>query len=418
MGISLSNNRSLRVGVFGINRGMSFSKNAKLCGMELVAICDTWEEKLKEANEGLKVATYTDFDEFIEHEMDAVILANYFHEHAPFAIKALNSGKHVMSETMACKTISEGIKLIQAVEKSRKIFMLAENYPFFAYNQEMKRLYQAGEIGEIQYGEGEYNHPCDSTTKNQLAPGRDHWRNHIPATYYCSHALAPLLYITNTSPISVNSLCIPFSDKDSDNMHVRVNDIGSVILCKMDNDSVLRIMGLGMRGHSIWYRILGTRGAMENLRYGDTSMLRVVHEEWDMKQGDVKERIFTPEFQEHGDIAKKSGHFGGDFYTNYYFAKAICENRQPYFDVYKGVEMALVAIQSYKSALSGGAPYEIPDLRSGNIREKFKHDNWSPWPEDRSKGQPWPSVKGEIKPSKEASEYARKVWCEMGYKGE
>ena len=82
-----------RIGVVGVGRGMNFAELAKYSNMELVSICDTWEEKLNEAGERLNVTTYTDYDKFLETDMDGVILANYFHEHAPFAIKALESGK-------------------------------------------------------------------------------------------------------------------------------------------------------------------------------------------------------------------------------------------------------------------------------------------------------------------------------------
>ena len=35
----------IRVGVVGVGRGMSFAQGAPFVGMELVALCDTWEEK-------------------------------------------------------------------------------------------------------------------------------------------------------------------------------------------------------------------------------------------------------------------------------------------------------------------------------------------------------------------------------------
>ena len=156
-----SSNGMIRVGVVGVGRGQSFMEGAiEELGMELVAICDTWKEKLEEVGERYGVATYTDYDEFLEHDMDAVILANYFHEHAPFAIKALEAGFHVMSETSCNATLAEGVALCRAVEKSGKIYMLAENYPYTVFNQEMKRLYDEGEIGEVMYAEGEYNHQC------------------------------------------------------------------------------------------------------------------------------------------------------------------------------------------------------------------------------------------------------------------
>src|SRR5665213_336003 len=104
--------KPIRVGVIGIGRGQSFARGASAAvGMELVALCDTWKDRLKSAGKQYGVATYTDFDKFLEHDMDAVVLANYFHQHAPFAIKALAAGKHVMSETAAAKTLGECVAL-------------------------------------------------------------------------------------------------------------------------------------------------------------------------------------------------------------------------------------------------------------------------------------------------------------------
>ena len=61
----------IRVGVIGVGRGDSFASGAtERVGMNLVALCDKWEEKLAEAGKRYKVATYTDFDRFLEHDME------------------------------------------------------------------------------------------------------------------------------------------------------------------------------------------------------------------------------------------------------------------------------------------------------------------------------------------------------------
>ena len=39
--------RAIRVGVVGVGRGQSFMRAAEAVGMELVAICDLWEEQLE-----------------------------------------------------------------------------------------------------------------------------------------------------------------------------------------------------------------------------------------------------------------------------------------------------------------------------------------------------------------------------------
>ena len=83
---------TIKFGVFGLGRGASFFQSIKIHGGEIVAVCDKSEAKLQSTKEklGEGVATYTDFDEFLAHDgLEAIFVCNYFHEHAPYAIKAL-----------------------------------------------------------------------------------------------------------------------------------------------------------------------------------------------------------------------------------------------------------------------------------------------------------------------------------------
>jgi predicted dehydrogenase len=386
--------------------------------MKLVALCDTWEDKLKAAGKRFGVATYTDYDKFLEHDMDAVVLANYFHEHAPFAIKALNAGLHVMSETSANATLGEGVALCRAVEKSGKIYMLAENYPFTVFNMEMRRLYKTGEIGRVTYAEGEYNHPIDPFGINALSPGLKHWRNWLPSTYYCTHALAPLMCITDTMPLTVNGLSIAAPEL-TDGLP-RVNDPGSVILCRMDNGAVFRIYGLWLPGHSNWYRVHGTTGAMEITRgpgYFGPGQVRVWHDPWQRAPGQPAERTYAPDWPEHGDLANRAGHGGGDFWTNFEFANAIRAGQQPYLNVYRGVAMSSVGILAWKSALQKGAPLDVPDFSREKSRKAFESDHWSPFPSHAAPGQPPASIRGFLKPPAKAVAEAKKQWKKQGYTG-
>ncbi len=409
--------KKIKVGVIGVGRGMSFALGAGYAGMELVAICDIWEEKLKEAEKRLHVTTYTDYDKFLEHDMDAVILANYFHQHAPFAIKALKAGKHVLSETSCNSTLAEGVELCRTVEKTKKIYMLAENYPYTVFNMEMRRLYKSGEIGEVLYAEGEYNHPMSPESRCALAPGKNHWRNWIPPTYYCTHALAPLVYITEKMPIKVN--CLSIACDAVNKKTARRGDPGFVILCRMDNGAVFRLFGLLLPGHSNWYRIHGEKGAMEITRgpgYFGPGLIRVWHEPWNRKKNQALEKTYLPQWQEKAELATKAGHGGGDFWVNWYFAQAIRTGKQPFLDVYRGVAMSSVGILAWKSALEDGKPYDVPDFRNEKERKKYENDDWSPFPGARN--QLPPSILGIIEPDPEDLKFARKIWEKMGYKGE
>jgi predicted dehydrogenase len=98
--------KKLKIGVFGGARGYSMiSILLHHPDAELVAVCDKYEPLLTKAKEaaekaGLNIACYTTFDEFIKHDMDAVVLANYANEHAPYAITCMKAGKHVLSEVL------------------------------------------------------------------------------------------------------------------------------------------------------------------------------------------------------------------------------------------------------------------------------------------------------------------------------
>ena len=386
----------IRVGIVGVGRGRRFAEGAgPQLGMELVALCDTWEERLRALGKTFDVATYTDYDTFLEHDMDAVILANYFHEHAPFAVKALDAGMHVMSETSACLTLAQGVELIEAVEKSGRIYMFAENYPYMRFNQEMRRLYQANKIGTFMYGEGEYVHPMSADEVNRISPGINHWRNWIPATYYCTHSLAPIMFITDTRPEKVNGFVMPYSEDDPvTQRHRRVNDAASMIVLRMDNGAVVKLLQVYLRGHGNWVRLHGSRGQMENLRHGDTNMVRLRREQYHENRTDPEEQIYRPDFPEHHEQAMKAGHGGGDFFMNYHFTEAIRRGEQPFLDVYRGVAMSIVGPLAYRSALDDSNTVEVPDFRSKPVRQQYADDHWSPDPDSHRNGDPMPGICG------------------------
>ncbi len=419
-GKSAKRARPIRVGVIGVGRGQSFMNQAAQAGMELVAICDVWRERLDEVGKRYGIATYVDYDRFLEHDMDAVVLANYFHEHAPYAIKALEAGKHVMSETAACSTLAEGVALCRAVEKTGKIYMFAENYPFTAFSLEMARLYKAGEIGRVLYAEGEYNHPMSFVDSQNISPGIRHWRNNLPATYYCTHALAPLMSITDTMPASVNGFAVPLPEDSERKRLWKQLDVAGAIMVRMDNGALFKLLQTGLPGHSIFYRLHGEWGLMETGRgpgYWGPGSVRIVHEEWELKRGQVPEKAYYPQFPAWAREAAKAGHGGGDCFTNHYFAEAIRTNEQPYLNVYRGVAMSVVGILAWKSALDNGSAFAVPDLCDEAARRACEDDHWRPMDLDDPQAPPISSRGKPREAIPERLAEARGLWKKLGYKG-
>ena len=141
--------KKVKIGVFGAGRGMTMIKQTiGNPDAALVAICDKHVPLLDScrkvaADSGIKVALFERFDDFFQCDMDAVVLANYASEHAPYAIRLLDSGRHVMSEVLTCATLSEAVGLVEAVESDRKVGMYAENYCYFNTTFEMRQLRRA-----------------------------------------------------------------------------------------------------------------------------------------------------------------------------------------------------------------------------------------------------------------------------------
>lgn len=403
----------IKIGIIGVGRGMSFVKTALTCDMQLVALCDRWETKLQPFREKLGVTTYSDYDAFLEHEMDAVVLANNFHQHAPFAVKALEAGFHVLSETAACGTLAEGVALARAVEKSGKIYMFGENYQYSAINQEMKYLYDEGFVGKFRYGEGEYVHPGNAWTGIWRVPYFDHWRAWIPSTYYCTHSMGPMMYITSTRPVKVNGFVVPRDlEEQRNSVSIGRGDHAGMIVCRMDNQALVKLLqGGGLGAHHGNVSIFGSKGLMEHSN--ESGRLLLHKEPWNTPDDKMLFNAYIPEFRQYKELASQTGHGGGDFFVDYLFAQAIRNNKPPFMDVYRGIDMSIVGIQAYRSALQEGAPMDVPDFRDETVRQKYENDDWTPDPAKRKPGQPFSSVLGDIQPTEKAKKFAELVWQEQ-----
>ena len=381
--------KKVKIGIFGIRRGSDFYNKILQNNGDIVAVCDIREDRLEEAREklGKDIACYTDFDKFIEHEgMEAVFLCNFFHEHAPYAIKALERNIHVLSECTSNGTMAEGVALVRAAEKSRAFYMLAENYPFMKQCVQIKKVCDSGTLGKFLYAEGEYNHPVNPEDKEQtefLRPFPEHWRNYAPRTYYLTHSLAPLKYFTGATPVRVTAMPVYCEEQGEDALFgPEVKDRAAVITCLNDDNSVFRIFGCsGFAAAGSSYRVCGDKGQVENIRGTYGSKMLVQYNQWNTPEGqDGRIKFYEPEWEdEQAELIKASGHNGGDFLIIREFFNCVRENKKPLFDEYFATNMASVAILGHRSLLELGVPYDIPDFRKEEDRKKYENDYETPF---------------------------------------
>ncbi len=378
--------KTIKVGVFGLGRGYAHLDSILQNNGEVVAVCDQSEEKLARTREKLgEVACYTDFDRFLSHPgLEAVLLCNFFHEHAPYAIRALERGIHVLSECTSNATMADGVALVRAAEKSGAIYMLDENYPHMKFNREMRRIFRGGTLGALLYAEGEYNHPLDPSDEVSIRrwrPFEKHWRNYTPRTYYITHSLAPLIFITGALPVRVSAAPVYYPHPGEDALFgPAVRDRAAIITCVNDNGSVYRITGCaGFGAHGDSYRICCDKGQVENVRgTGGRIMLR--YNKWNVPEGREEINFYMPEWNDPQEaLIEKAGHGGGDFLIVREFLRCVREGERPEFDVYFATRMASVAILAHRSILGGGVPLDVPDFRREEDRRRWENDRDTPF---------------------------------------
>lgn len=379
--------RKIKVGVIGVNRGSSMINYCRSAGnAQVVAICDKWEEGLRKKQQEINdanISYYVDYEDFLKHDMDVVVLANFANEHAPFAVRAMNEGKNVISEVLPCQNMKEAVELIETVKRTEKQYFYAENYCFMPSPREMKRLYREGKIGELEYAEGEYIHNCEPIWHEITQGDPTHWRNNMYANFYCTHSIGPMLHITGLRPVKVTGFELPFNARMA-RMGGKSGSCG-IEMITLENGAVIKSIHGNLSLNSIWYTLYGSKGRMESSREsvsGSDGIEKLYVEAYETDTGyDSLDKSEYNPADELSERAKNFGHGGSDFYTMYNCMEKLLGNKEAdVIDVYEALDMFLPGLYAYKSVLAGGAPMDIPDMRDASQREKVKNDTFCTGP--------------------------------------
>ena len=429
----------IRVGAFGASRGMVLMHSLTVIPeVELVAVCDRNKEgnaRVKKLGEafGMNITVYDDFDKFLEHDMDAVILCNYATEHATCAIKCLNSGRHVMAEVPACENIAQAIELIEAVERSGKVYAMAENYCYMDDTMEMRRRFRKGDIGDLVYAEGAYIHDWSAVYGMGTRGRESHWMNNMYSTFYGTHAVNPIMYITGRRPVSVSGFETQTGGHLPQSLGYKGGGAG-IQMITMDNGSVVRAINGGLKRepweNNLNYILYGTKGCMETHTRLDHDIS--IYMEGDKFCEGTTETYYPDRFiaMQQADDYLKSGytmkdlfskgtiasafHRCGDFYPGYFFAQAILgrEEGQNIVDIYSAIDCNLCNILAYRSILNGNQPMMIPDFRDPKQRDAYRND--TACTTKAVAGDQWipANPKGEVKLPKELYDYVAGVCAE------
>ncbi|MBM4082866.1 MAG: Gfo/Idh/MocA family oxidoreductase, partial [Planctomycetes bacterium] len=152
----------LGVGIFGIGsagHGVMHGYSTHPA-TEVQAICEINAQRLEaEAREHKPSLATTNYDELLARDdIQIVSVATPDHLHAEHAIKAFEAGKHVLVEKPMCTTVADARRMIAAAEKAQRLLMVSQTMRFVPLCRAIKRLYDAGELGELFFVEGSYVH--------------------------------------------------------------------------------------------------------------------------------------------------------------------------------------------------------------------------------------------------------------------
>ncbi|WP_051251146.1 Gfo/Idh/MocA family protein [Paenibacillus harenae] len=146
--------RNLIVGVVGLTVGASHTKDyANSDSVKEIVLCDVNESRLSEVSDQYKISkTYTDFNKMLkEEELDAISLAVPNHMHMPLAIRAIETGVHVLCEKPMARNTAEAREMLDAARTHNKKLMINFNQRFQPECQALKSVIDEGMLGEIYY---------------------------------------------------------------------------------------------------------------------------------------------------------------------------------------------------------------------------------------------------------------------------
>ena len=348
-----------RVGLVGVNRGSGLAHQFTVFPeTEIVALCDLDDARLADAGRFFGVddgRLYTDYDAFVASDVNVVVIGTPIQMHAAQAVKALDAGKHVLSEVTAAWTVDECAQIVETVKRTGLTYMMAENTCYYHFIRQWHEWTAAGRLGDIFYAEAEYIHELHDMIRND-STGQRFWRAERPPIYYCSHSLGPLLMLMDDRVVQATG--------SHSGYNILPESLGpgalsmEVALFKTAKGATIKLLrsSVAYREPAMhFYSLYGTRGFIENGREGGwagTTGKLYLHGEPGYEHGfqpidcPTTDPAAPPE-------ALLGGHGSAEFYLIRDFMAALETGARPPIDVIRAMDFTVPGIVAHEAALTG-----------------------------------------------------------------
>ncbi len=354
--------KKVRMGVVGGGFGCSFYWHEHPNSV-VKAVCDIRPEALDRLRKRYQCDVgYDDFHNLIKDKnVDAIAVFTPAPLHVYHAVKAMEAGKHVISAVPAAMTVGGCEKLIDAVKRTGRSYMMAETS---VYRQEViscRNWFNKGKFGEIFYSEMEYHHEGLIGLYFDER-GLPTWRHGLPPMHYPTHCTGILTSVTGERFTEVSA--------------IGWGDGHEVLQSNLYHNPFWNTSGFFKTsgGHSsrvsvFWHVAAG--GTERGELYGDKMSFFMP------RPGGIPAMVGYPnpghrtepiEIPKHYDtdmlpepLRKASGHGGSHTFLTHEFVSALLEDRPPFVDVYEAVAYTVPGIIAHQSALKDGEQMKIPD---------------------------------------------------------
>ncbi len=392
--------REPRVAVIGTGgRGTSLLGDLLAVDAQIAALCDLVPEKAEhaaamvEAAGQKKPALFTngphDYEALVaRNDVDLVLVATPWNWHAPMALAAMNHGKDVAMEVPGVTTIEDCWKIVHTSEQTRRHCLILENC-CYGYNETLiLRMINAGEFGELLYGEGAYIHDLREELFSHAGEGLWRRTEHTlrNGNLYPSHGLGPVANYMRIQRgdrfASMVSMSSPERGLDAYRKeHLKPEDPRwkeRYVCGDMNTTLIKTAKGLTITvKHAVstphpYDRInliAGTKALFQD--YPPRIYIDGMNKDESFGSIEAYKQYQHPLWKREGDLARKSGGHGGmDLIMIYRLLECVREGLPPDLDVYDCAAWASVAPLSVTSVSKGSAPIEFPDFTQGMWRDR------------------------------------------------
>ena len=388
----------VRVGYVGVgHQGSSHIKNLlRIEGVEIVAVCDLVEEKVKRIQDWVVQAGKPKPDGYFKGEydykrmcerddIDLVYTATPWEWHVPICVEAMKTGKHAATEVPAAVTLEECWELVETAEATGKHMVMMENCNYDRTELMILNMVRHGLLGELLHARCGYKHDL---RRNKILRGNyeNDWRiKHSikrNGDLYPTHGLGPVAQDMNinrgnqfdflvsmaTKSMGLHLYALEMYGPDDPLAKIKyaLGDVVTTMIRTVNGQTIIVTHDTNTpRPYSRDILVQGTKGLVR--KYPEEKIYiegkSPAHHWEDLEK--YREEWEHPLWKEMADISKGAGHGGMDFIEDYRLIKALRTGSPMDMDVYDAAALSAVSALSEKSIANKSKAIDFPDFTRG-----------------------------------------------------